>query len=259
MDTRWRKVLDNGLRDLAQEEPDAFQLERSLARIKTDSHRRHTLMKTTRKTAFSVAAVAVLFAALLLIPATYTITVGHVVTIDLPGFDRSQVHTLHQSLSALPFADRVGIVMTPDGMQVQMGVDETDASTLREAIRTELTPIYAGFDSSTLTIEPVKVERGGNALAAITGGQVQLNVTGMNDGEIEQAITSALMAKGASAVNVDVSTSPDGGEREIRIEMEADGIEAGDNGEFQIILEDDNVPSDGQQQSRQMEWIQEDE
>ncbi len=253
MDKRLPKAVEHGLRELSEEQPDNFQLERSLARVRQHhSHRRNRFMN---KTWIPVAVVAVVLAALLLIPATYTVTVGSIVEIKVPSMDQSVAMNLAQATRDLPGVQSANMMMTPDGLTLRFASSETNQSAIKHTILDAAKPMLAGMDYDVST-EAVTVERGGNALAAITGGTIRLNVAGMSDDEIEAAIASAIVGQGMTPTMVDVQTSANG-EREIQIEMEGD-IPDGEERTFQFEFQGDGEGAEVQAQ-RQIEWHEETE
>jgi hypothetical protein len=260
MEKRWPKAVERGLRELAEENPDNFQFERSMAHVhqQTEDHRRKPLMRKAASTLIPIGAVVVIVAALLLIPATYTVTVGSVVELSVNSSDMDLMKQVQQVTMDAPGLERAAIMMSPNGLAVRFAMDETSQSAAKETVENLYAGILSDYDYS-ITSEPVKVERGGNALAALTGGTVSINTTGMSDGEIESAIASALMGRGASAVDVDVTTSEDGEQREIRIEMEADCELGEEPCDFEIQLQDDGFNPDGGEviHERQIEWTEE--
>ncbi|MCB2210646.1 hypothetical protein KQI52_00875 [bacterium] len=254
MDKRLPKAVEHGLHELSEEQPDDFQLERSLARVR--QHHSHRRTRFMNKTWIPVAVVAVIFAALLLIPATYTVTVGSIVEISIPSSDASLAQTIADATSDLPGVQSANMMMTPDGLTLRFASSETNQSAVKHTILDATESMLAGMDYDVST-EAVTVERGGNALAAITGGTIRINVDGMSDNEIEAAIASAIVGQGMTPTMVDVQTSADGTQREIQIEMEGD-IPEGEERTFQFEFQGEGEGADVQAQ-RQIEWHEETE
>jgi hypothetical protein len=241
MEKRWPKAVERGLRELSEENPDNFQFERSMARVhqQVEDHRRTRFMRKTASTLIPIGVVVVIFAALLLIPATYTVTVGSIVEINIPSADREVVMALSEVAQDNPDIERANMMMSPEGMTLTFASSETNPSSFEKTVLSAVKP-YLGDLDFAISAKPVKVERGGNALAALTGGTIRVNTAGMTDSQIEAAIAEALMGNGASAVDVDVTTSPDGTQREVRIEMEAHGEPGDEPCDMNIILDDDD-------------------
>ena len=173
MEKRWPKAVERGLRELAEENPDNFQLERSMARVhqQAEDHRRKRPMRKAASTLIPIGAVVVIIAALLLIPATYTVTVGSVVELSVNSADMNLMKQVQELTKDAPGLQRAAIRMSPNGLAVRFAMDETSQKTAKETVEDLYAGVLADYDYS-ITSEPVKVERGGNALAEMTGGTI---------------------------------------------------------------------------------------
>ncbi len=239
MDKRWPKAVENGLHELSTEEPDSFQFEHSMAQVhQHHSNRRTRIMRKSATTLIPIGVVAVIFAALLLIPATYTMTVGSVVDINIADADHSLLSELEGISESIPAIEHAMAKMSPDGLILTFVGSETNQKSFAKLVETALEPYLEGQDY-TVSSKAVTVERGGNALAAITGGVIRINTEGLSDEQIEAAIAESIMGMGMEPTNIDVQTSADGTQREIRIEMEGD-IPEGEEREFQFEFDDDD-------------------
>ncbi len=230
------RQAEQGLRDLASEEPEPFHYERTMARVHSagSATRRTRIMKTLTSTAIGVGAVAVIFLALVFIPATYDVKLGSIVTVTLPSAEipNEQVFGLvsaMQGVTSSTINNNNGVLTLDFAFN---GVKKQEAEMrVREALSERFNP-----DELTFTSDDVTVQAGGNALAALTGGRITIYADGMTDEEIEAAIAEQLQAHLGSGGTyfVDVDSNEDG---EMTIQVEAiagPGEELPENFEFFI-------------------------
>lgn len=215
-------------------------------------------MKTFTRTAIGVGVVGVLFIAMLLIPATYTKTVGSQVTIELPGTGHSmnEISSLFDAMESVEGLANINARQMNDKTVLDLTFDGVKPNTAQKKIETLMAANWNSARTPTISTEPVKVEIGGNALAAITGGRIVIHTAGMTDAEIEAAMRDALMGQGMDEVDVSVQTSPDGQQREVRVEARKelqDGEEPGT--ELEIVLDPDETGNMPQGQRREVRIV----
>ncbi len=241
------RQVERGLQDLATEEPEPFHYERTMTRVKAaaSNSRRERTMKTLISTAVGFGVVAAIFLALVFIPATYTVTLGSIVTVQLPTLEIPQDEIL-SATAGIEGVTSSTISMTNDQLQLNFAFNGVEKKEAEKRIRTAMTDLVSDVNSLTMTSDNVTVEAGGNALAALTGGHITINARGMNDEEIEAAIVAELQAHlgAGGSYYVDVNSNESG---EMTIQIEATAGPGEDlPEEFQINVEAGDVPSNGQ-------------
>jgi hypothetical protein len=174
------------------------------------------------------AVMAILFLAMLLVPASYDVTVGSTISLELAVDDFKQVpwQDVHE---ALPGLMNLSTSMQADAATVHMLFRDTDRTEAKQAVEGALAESGLMADMYRLRAESIKKTVGGNALAAVTGGVIRIGVQGLSDAEVEAAITEHLAERGFGVRSVDVETTQQGDEfhKDISIEFDAENLPEG--------------------------------
>jgi len=214
--------LRRGLRQLAEEpvEPDIYnRLVSSLWGVKKKESR---VKSFALKSALAGGLLAAVVAALILVPATYSVNVGSLATVAFDARSELKPMDVVAALS-IPNTQKM-MTVEQEFATITIAARGAKASQLRQAIDESLKPIAARLEGLRVSVEPISETRGGNALAAVTGGRIEIGVDGLTDAEIEDRIAAALSAHGMSVRRVQVSTtSPKPGQIKRRVEIEAEG------------------------------------
>ena len=242
MDHASYKPVDNGLKKLADEELKPFHYERMMARLRSQKERINPIMNFTRKTAVIAGGFAVIVLAMVLIPATYSMKVGDMVTAEF-AVD-TQLSEDESCPTVLPHPSKVmkavenirgvknqNLNITNGKAELVMTFVDRDMNEVESEIRAALIGIVSNEESILLKSEEITKPVGGNALAAVTNGRVCIGVEGPSDEELEETLRAAFASQGFHLTEVDVKTEQMGdGEirREIRIgamEVEGEALE----------------------------------
>lgn len=238
--------VERGLADLRREQPEPFHFEQTLANARSRIKRRNPVMSAFKHTAIGFGAVAVFIFAMILIPASYTVEVGSIVTISVPTAANLDKAELIQYMNALENTSQVNFNESPEELQLMMAFKETKSKAAEQAVRKTFAPLMKTTPDMTINSQGVYKKVGGNALAAITGGIVHVNASGLSDAEIEAAIVAECQKQFPGTFQVDVQSVTANGETEktINIEWEYDSTQA--NGQEQTM--EFYITSDGVQQ-----------
>ncbi|MDP8206396.1 MAG: hypothetical protein P9L92_07030 [Candidatus Electryonea clarkiae] len=211
--------FEKGLRDLKSEEPEPFHFERTMARVRQKEQRRLNIMSTFTRTAIGVGFFCLIILALILIPVTFTMNVGSTVSVKIPvNTDVSHMDII-KATDGLEGITNSNIRMTPDGMTLDFAFRPTKSRKAENLVREALAGVINDPSGIEFNSENMKVEVGGNALAAITGGRISINTQGLSDEQIESAIIAAFASRGMDVTDVDVETTNDGNERRVEIRV----------------------------------------
>jgi len=221
MTDRNREAVERGLKALAEEPVAPHLYPQVVAKLRNSTRKENPMKSFALKGAIAAAAFAVVVGGLVLIPATYSVTVGSLATVSFNTAGSPKPMDVVKALT-IPNSQKM---MTVEGdlATISIASRKGSASELKTAIDNGLKSVNGTINGLTVKVEPIKEERGGNALAAMTGGVIQIGVEGLSDAEIENAIASALSAHGMAVKQVQVSTtSPAPGQIERRIEIQGE-------------------------------------
>ncbi len=212
--------FERGLKELSREEVEPFHYERTMAKARAEIERRNPIMFAVKRTALVTGVVAVLFIALLLIPATYSMRVGSLVKAEFAIDDDALLQPVNEAVEG--FTDELEAIM-----DVVSGIDGiTNRNLSIDNGRAELSlafrdrpageverEVYEALsrrlgDDSELSVSSEDIEKlmGGNALAAVTGGRIRIGVEDMTDEEIEAVVANALESSGVQVKSIEVNT-----------------------------------------------------
>ena len=169
-------------------------------------------------TAGGLLTVALLFFALLLIPMTYNQQVGCLISVAgstewLEGNDISVLN------NELPELMNSSTRITDDEFTMNLAFRELEAPVALARLQTALADMEVDMITLKVSCEDVYVQVGGNALAALTQGTINIGAAGLSDDEIEQAIVSAFAARGIPGASAVVTTTQEGDEQHREIEI----------------------------------------
>ncbi len=226
--------VEKGLKDLSREEPEPFQFSRTMAHLEQQKTRRFIPMRTINRTAIGIAGVAILVVALLLIPVTYDMPVGSLVTVQLPMTENFINDNMQNISIEMENLQNTFIKIADDKMFINYTFLDVSPDKAAENIRTALHKNIPDLDIESIKAEVLTTEIGGNALAAIATRYFNLDLTGMSDAEAEAAIHTALAAEGITAENVSVQTEMEGDMKKIEIQLEGIQTDNPDGEEIQF-------------------------
>ena len=223
--------VDRGLKQLADEELKPFHYERMMAGVRSKNERISPIMNITRKTALISVAFAVIVLAMVLIPATYSVKVGDLVTaefavdVNIPkgGASPAVMPDLDNVMKAVEGIEGVvnrNLNINNGNAELVMTFVDRDIKDVEPEIRAALAGVVDKNATISLRSEEITKPVGGNALAAVTNGRVCIGVEGPTDEELENTLRAAFASQGLQLTEVDVKTEHMGdGEirREIRI------------------------------------------
>lgn len=235
--------VEKGLRELGEEvvEPGHFHTTMAAVRTKIESY--NPMNRILKNSAWIGGLVVTAIVVMTLIPAAYEVRVGTLLKTEftlpegvIPGDIVEATRDLGEGRKMISVDN--GVVNFTYATTDKIGAD------ISSAIRNAFNEKLPGLDDIEFTSEPIVEKRGGNALAAVTGGKIAIGCKNMTDAEIENAIAGALTSLGLDVRQVSVSTtSPGEGqiERRIEIRAECDSATAGqDLMEFEFQFDDDH-------------------
>jgi len=264
------KSVDPDLRVLAKEEVEPFHYEKMMANVKSHFNKENNKMTLLKKTSIATGIVITLMLALVLIPASYSVTVGSLVEADFmmpsspqkANWTDKSGETTDISFADYEFADIFAALKGIEGIDNQnMTIDNDKASlsfvssersgkAVKHDVQQALSSVVGANAELNVKCEDIQQLRGGNALAAISGGKICIAVDDMPDEEIKAMLISACEARGMQIKSVDVQTDEQDGEirREIKImgELFSVGISAYGNDGFLEGLHGGDSNSEGQ-------------
>ncbi|MBD3167318.1 hypothetical protein GF324_12015 [bacterium] len=195
-------------------------------------------MKTWKPGFISAGALAVIIAGMLLVPASYEVTVGSTVSVDL-GLDRLNKVDWQAFRDHPDFAN---LSVAGNGEQAAVhlvfrDLSKTEAGAVVEGILAEQSLAPGTY---SLMTESITKTVGGNALAALSGGTIRIMAHGLTDDEVETAIVEHLQARGIGVNAVDVRTTEQNGmiRKDISIDLDSanlpEGMQEGDSVYFEF-------------------------
>ncbi len=210
--------IDQGLRELAQEKPHPGQMNRMLVGARRRMDGRSSVTRIMTRTAMAAGAAALLVVGLLLIPISYEVCLGTVVSAQWPGADSSP-SAVTAALAGTADLANYSVNWNGADLSAQLLFRDVGVAEAKRRTLACLDPLLGSTQEVELGCREIKKRVGGNALAAMTGGVIRVHAAGLSDPEIEAAIAAELSAWGAGGSDVQVVTGPDG-ERSIDITVE---------------------------------------
>jgi hypothetical protein len=184
--------------------------------------RRDQMRQKIRRVSFGTVAAAALLLILLVVPFSYTINLGSVVTIENIPLNENY-SAFARELSAIPGLINHAVRRQGDTVSLQLGFNREASESAESKIRQLLADHELNHSALALSSRNIVKTVGGNALAAITGGNIRINAAGMDDDELEAALMSELAAAGLSGSEVNIATDADGNKHiEFSFERPAD-------------------------------------
>ncbi len=216
MNSQSHEPFDNGLNELKHEEPPAFHFERTMAHVRQQAKRRSSMSSKMIRSALAAGAFAIVVIGMLVIPVSYDLEIGSMVTVEFPVTE----------LMTIDFANLMDSMENLVNQNLNTsGSEATLALAFRDVSADDAEALVREFLGSSanefeLTAEPIIERVGGNALAAITGGNIIVGESGMSDEEVEALIASHFFSMGAVVRRVDVNTD-NSGQTTIDLEFES--------------------------------------
>jgi hypothetical protein len=225
--------IRNGLNGLSREKVQSEHMTDMMEQVKlagaTSSGNRRILLGS----AGGLLAVTVLFFALLLIPVTYNQQVGCLISMagSTEWLENSDLSNLD---SQLPELMNINTSMLEEEFTMDLAFRDLEGPVALTRLQSALSEMEVDLLTLKFSAEDVFVAVGGNALAALTQGTINIGAAGLNDSEIEEAIVSALAAHGIPGASAVVTTTQQGDEQQRQIEIT---IPEGNEGTHNIEVE----------------------
>jgi hypothetical protein len=249
-------TVGRSLRSLAEEPIETDHLHRTMLRVRTQMGRKNPMKNIVRGGLIAGTLVTAAVAGLVLFPATYSVRVGSIVQARFKAPVGTPIEQVVKAAPAFTNSKKMLKLDQSGSAELSIACKETDTDDLVAAMRSGLLAKYPGLEGLEVSVEPIVEERGGNALAAMTGGRIEIGVRGLSDREIEASIAKALTAHGMHVREVSVSTTePAEGQIERRVEIRAD-CDTVQCQELELMLDDGM--GDGPHVQREKVIIQED-
>ena len=231
--------VENGFRNLSRETVPDSHLTAMLAGSRRKLQRRKLMKQRIRRISWGATAVVAILIALLAIPISFDVKVGSVITVEnIPltaGYTEFQ-----KEVPSLDGLINSSLSRNTETATLQLAFTRSGAGAAPERIRNLLDRFDLSGDRLVFSSRDIMKKVGGNALAAITGGYIHLNVTDMRDAEIESALLAELAAAGLEGGEVQIETDTDG-IKHIEMSFEAPVGEGDGSGEYTIeITSDEN-------------------
>ena len=196
------------------------------------------------------AAVALIAAALLVIPVSYQHTVGQKVTLELAGagVTRSTLDGIvHQFKGALDAgAVRVEARNGDDAMTYSLSttVPAKDGASAKAITRAFVHTLTDKGYTASASVDPIREKTSGNVYAMMLDNVIQVSVDGKSASEIEAEIAQELAAAGIPNAQVSV-TMDEPGKMEIQVKAESDGSTPIPDQPVEVQLTSDGKPLGG--------------
>ncbi len=215
--------VEKGLSELATESVEPNHFPRMMAKVRANKERKSPMNSMIKSGALAGGLAIAAVVAMVLIPATYEVSVGTLIKAEFKLPDGISPRAVADATTSV--AEGQKMLMVENGVTtLTIASKATDSKSLEEKLQKTLQAQFPAIAEISVTTEPIKERRGGNALAAVTGGRIEIGCEGMSDAEIEGAIAGALSAHGLNVKQVSVSTTfPGEGQIERRVEIQAEG------------------------------------
>ncbi|MBC8466141.1 hypothetical protein H8D57_03855 [bacterium] len=241
----------NGLKALAKEEVKPFHYESMMARVREDLTGENPIMKAAKRTAIASGVIVAIIISMVLIPASYSVNVGSIITAEFPVGKTISPMDVVEATNEIEGIFNTSMSIKNDQGVLTLALKERDADKVEKEVRTALAGLMDELSQIRVSSEKIKKLMGGNALAAVTGGQICIGIKDLSEVEIEAQIISSLSARGVQVRDVNVETREVGdGQREVKIRVEADRPEGEMDMEACDELEGLFAPEDGQFERR---------
>jgi hypothetical protein len=225
--------IRNGLNGLSREKVQSEHMTDMMEQVKlagaTSSGNRRILLGS----AGGLLAVTVLFFALLLIPVTYNQQVGCLISMagSTEWLENSDLSSLD---SQLPELMNISTNTVEEEFTMDLAFRDLEGAVALTRLQSALGEMEVDLLTLRFSVEDVFVAVGGNALAALTQGTINIGAAGLSDNEIEEAIVSALATHGIPGASAVVTTTRQGDEMQRQIEIT---IPEGNEGTHNIEVE----------------------
>jgi hypothetical protein len=229
------KEIDRDLKDLAERSrgdiPPLSSTIHALAGARPAERREDGFMAlftsgTRRPRLAAVAGVAVLAAAFLLVPFSYTKTVGHQVALEMAGVSPEQgwVRDFAKQLKASLGAEGVQVRVDDAGdgpsLTLMAQVGPKEGAFARQVAESYVRKLAGHGVTAHASVEPVRKKVSGSLYAMAVDNVISVNVDGKTAEEIEAEIASRLAEAGLSAT---VSVEKSDSQMKVQIRAEHDG------------------------------------
>jgi len=200
------KPVERGLKELSNEEVEPFHFEAMMARTRAEIKRRNPIMFAVKRTAVVSGIVAVIFIAMLLIPASYSVNVGSLVSAEF-NLDETNLPLIMSAVDGIDKISNQNLSVNNGKAELNIAFRDVSAGDAEAEVAAVLSATLSNDAELSVSSENIKKLMGGNALAAVSGGAIRIACEDMTDAEIEALIVDALTSSGVQIQNVNVSTT----------------------------------------------------
>ncbi len=197
--------MDKGLRDLATESPSSTHQAEMLTGARQKMRRIQQMKKRVTRVSWGAGGTVFLMIALLMIPITYEVTVGCVVSLNGVSLNESYAQ-VYENLTSLEQLRNHDVTIINSLANFQLVFKKMSRRKATELITEILTESHVSLTGLEISSENLVVEVGGNALAYATNGVISINISDLDDTEIETAIVSQLTAAGYTNSSAHITT-----------------------------------------------------
>jgi hypothetical protein len=230
--------IKKGLHDLSVEPVEHSHHIRTMAAVRMKLERESPVNNLLRNGAMAGGLAIAAVVAMILIPATYNVNVGTLVKAEFTLPEGVLPHEVAEATTRLVSGRKM--LMVDNGVATLTFASKlTNSADIQADLENTIRAKFPAITELNVSSEPIIEKHGGNALAAVTGGRIEIGCEGMSDAEIEGAIVQALTAHGLNVQQVTVeTTSPVEGqvERRIEIRAECDSSECADLPELELNI-----------------------
>jgi len=233
--------MDSGLQDLASELPPPAHQAKMLAGAKQKIERKQKMKQRINRISWGTGIAAVVMIIMLVVPITYEVTVGSMVSLAGLPVDES-FDTICAELASLTNLQEHHVTITKDTADFQLAFRKLSGPKAASQVKEILARHTANPAQLELLTENIVKEVGGNALAFATGGVISVNITGLDDDEVAAAIVARLEEAGYENSSAEVTTEDGVSTVDISISLDEDSVDEGSSTEtITIELTDDEA------------------
>ncbi|NQU05632.1 MAG: hypothetical protein HQ568_06025 [Calditrichaeota bacterium] len=163
-------------------------------------------MFAAKRTAVVSGVVAVIFIAMLLIPASYSVNVGSLVKAEF-NMDEANLPLIMSAVDGIDKISNQNLSVNNGKAELNIAFRDRSAGSVEAEVQNALSGVLSDNAELSVSSENITKLMGGNALAAVSGGAIRIGCDDMSDAEIEALIINALSSSGLQIQDIDVSTT----------------------------------------------------
>ena len=190
------KSVDQGLKDLSQERIEPFHYERTIANVSEKVFTGKLHPKRAGKLAVFSGSFVMIIIALLLIPASYSVSIGNIVTAEFPLPEQVLPETIIETVSMLEGVKNKNIQISGNSMKMVMVVRDQSPGLARRTIKKSLSFAIKNSDVITIRSDEIEARIDGNLISVFTDNVMNSGESKMSRQEIDAKITADLISRG---------------------------------------------------------------